>query len=197
MLGDNLLQFSRISSNKLIDLRAVLENQKRGHSTDAVFLRDFGEFIDIDFEVICVFVLFTELDDLGSDHLFQKLVRVHKLTTGNGYARTYLTRTTPSSVEIDDRDALGDRVFELLARLDDVNHGGRGCVECTNLRKESWDLTRDAGCHCYSAQMQERVDEVFVDNGNGCLLGGALYGVWVWFVMLDDVMVDLSCRKFS
>jgi hypothetical protein len=69
MLGDNFLQLGRIRVKSLIDLRAVLENQEGRHRTDAVFHRDFGEFVDVDFEVICLFVFFTELEELGGNGL--------------------------------------------------------------------------------------------------------------------------------
>ena len=47
-----------------------------------------------------------------------------------------------------------------------MNHCGSGRGERASLQsEESWKLSRDAGCHCYSAQMQKRVDGVFVDNG--------------------------------
>jgi len=69
MLLNRLLQFGGVSSDNLLNLLAVLENHKRRHSTNAVFLSDFREIIDIDFQETCVGILFREFNDLGGNCL--------------------------------------------------------------------------------------------------------------------------------
>ena len=66
---DFLLQFDGIGTNDLLNFLSILENQECGHSANAVFLSEFREFVDVDFEVVCVGVLFAEFDDFGCDDL--------------------------------------------------------------------------------------------------------------------------------
>lgn len=64
-----LLQLDGIGTNNLLNLLSVLENQESGHSADAVLLSELREFVDVDFEVVCIGILFGEFDDLGCDDL--------------------------------------------------------------------------------------------------------------------------------
>lgn len=66
---DFLLQFDGIGTNDLLDFLSVLENQESGHGANSVFLSEFREFVDVDFEVVCVGVLFAEFDYFGCDDL--------------------------------------------------------------------------------------------------------------------------------
>jgi len=75
VLPDLLLQLDGICTDDLIDLFAVLENQERGHGADAVFLSEFRELVDVDFEVMCIGIPFREFHDPGCNSLLVSSVQ--------------------------------------------------------------------------------------------------------------------------
>jgi hypothetical protein len=110
VLLDFFLQLDWVCADNLLDFFSVFEDQKGWHCANSVLLSEFREFVDIDFEVIGIWILLGEFNDLGGNDLYVSTVYKHIATP---YCRammgkseeTYLTGTTPGSVEIDDTDA--------------------------------------------------------------------------------------------
>lgn len=85
------LELLHITTNNAVDLLAILEHHKCGHSVDAQFTGDTLQLVHIHLEETNIFVLLAELAD----------------NRGDG-----LARSTPGCEEVNDDGAGGDEGFE-------------------------------------------------------------------------------------
>lgn len=153
VLLDQGLQFGGDSANDLVDLLAVLEQEKGGHGPDAVLLGDRGLLVDVNLEVVDVWVLLGPLSDLGGDGL---------------------ARTAPGGVEVYEDDLMvGQGRFEPLGAGDFVNShvcGGAaeasyGCFLCARTRSLR-ESAGEGGCCCSCGSGCSE------DGGGGSCSGG-------------------------
>lgn len=69
MLHNNRLNSRLVRSNNLMDLFAILEENKCWHSSHFQICGNLGMLVDVDFVEACVGVAIRQLDDLGGNDL--------------------------------------------------------------------------------------------------------------------------------